>query len=296
MNLSDSLMKRELGRHPDHDLLGEAGEVHGRDRRGGERLQREVAVRHRVERVGGRTVEAQRLGGRMPVDREGGAGERGGPQRTLVEPRARIGKATTVAGEHLDVGEEVMTEGHGLRRLQVREARHDEIVARLGLARERQLQAGERGIGLVDPVAHVEPEVGRHLVVARAGGVQAAGRLADQLLEAALDVHVHVLERAREHELAGLDLLQHPVEAGPDLAGVVPGDDALGREHGRVRLGGADILGRQRLVEADGGVYLLHDLGGRHGEAATPHLVGGLVGHDAALARGCCCARRMTRC
>ena len=114
--------------------------------------------------------------------------------------------------------------------------------------------------------------------------MQPAGRLADQLLEPALDVHVHVLERARERERAGLDLGQHPVEAGADLAGVVLGDDALSGQHGRVRLGGAHVVGRQSLVEADGGVYLLHDLGRRHREAATPHLVGGLVGHEHGLA------------
>ena len=51
-------------------------------------------------------------------------------------------------------------------------------------------------------------------------------------------------------------------------------------EHGRMRLGCGDVVGCQRLVEADGGVYLLHDLGRRHGEAASPHLVGGFVGHQ----------------
>ena len=94
----------------------------------------------RVERVGGRAVEAERLGRHLPVDREGGAGERGGAQRTLVEPRARIGEPAAVARQHLDVGEEMVAEGHGLGRLQMREARHDEIEVRLRLARERQLQ------------------------------------------------------------------------------------------------------------------------------------------------------------
>ena len=99
------------------------------------------------------------------------------------------------------------------------------------------------------------------------------------LPQPALDVHVHVFERARENERAALDLGQHAVEAGRDLLRVVLGDDALPRQHGGVRLGRADVVGRQRLVEADGGVYLLHDLGRRHGEAASPHLVGWFVGH-----------------
>ena len=55
-------------------------------------------------------------------------------------------------------------------------------------------------------VAHPEPEVGRHLVVARARGMQPAGRRPDQLGEPALHVHVDVLERAIEAELAALHL------------------------------------------------------------------------------------------
>ena len=59
---------------------------------------------------------------------------------------------------------------------------------------------------LVDRVAHPEPEIGRDLVVARARGVQPPGGRPDQLGEPALDIHVDVLERALEGELAGLDL------------------------------------------------------------------------------------------
>ena len=50
-------------------------------------------------------------------------------------------------------------------------------------------------------VAHPQPEIGRHLVVARARGVQPAGRLADQLGEPALHVHVDVFERALNENL-----------------------------------------------------------------------------------------------
>ena len=50
-------------------------------------------------------------------------------------------------------------------------------------------------VGRVDRVAHPELEIGRDLVVARAGGVQPPRRRADQLGEAVLDMHVDVLER-----------------------------------------------------------------------------------------------------
>ena len=71
---------------------------------------------------------------------------------------------------------------------------------------QRTLEAGERAIERVDGVAHPEPEIGRHLVVARTRGVQPPGRLADQFGEPALHVHVDVFQRTLERELAGRDL------------------------------------------------------------------------------------------
>ena len=128
------------------------------------------------------------------------------PSGDSFEPLARVGEAAAVARRHLDISEQMMAEGDRLRRLQMREARHHRAGMRQRLLGERLLQAGERGIDGVDGVAHPQPEIGRHLVVARARRVQAAGRGADQVLEPALDVHVDVFQRALERERAGLDL------------------------------------------------------------------------------------------
>ena len=73
-----------------------------------------------------------------------------------------------------------------------------------------------------DAVAHPQAEIGRHLVVARARGVQAAGGFADDFLEAGLDVHVDVFERGLELEPAGLDLSAHAVQPGLDGGAVLP--------------------------------------------------------------------------
>ncbi len=61
------------------------------------------------------------------IDRERGAGQRRRPERALVEPAAGVGEAAAVAAEHLDVGEQMMAEGHRLGRLQMGEARHHDI-------------------------------------------------------------------------------------------------------------------------------------------------------------------------
>ena len=86
------------------------------------------------------------------------------------------------------------------------EARHHGIGMVERLLGERALIAGERRVDLVDGVAHPEPEIGRHLIVARARRVQPPGRRPDQFGKPALDIHMDVFERPLEVELAGLDL------------------------------------------------------------------------------------------
>jgi hypothetical protein len=124
----------ELGRHPKHDLFGETGQVNGGDRRGRQRLKREVAVGNGIERVGHGTIESQRLSRHMPIDGKRGAGQRRGPERALVEPGTRIGKAAAIPAQHFHIGEQMVTEGHGLRRLQMRKPRHGQLGVGLGQA------------------------------------------------------------------------------------------------------------------------------------------------------------------
>ena len=99
-----------------------------------------------------------------------------------------------------------MAECHRLGALEMREAGHHRVGVGLSLRCERRLQRSEARVDVVDRVAHEEAKVGRHLVVARARGVEPAGRLADDLLQPRLDIHVNVLERARKGELTGGDL------------------------------------------------------------------------------------------
>jgi hypothetical protein len=100
----------------------------------------------------------------------------------------------------------MVAERHRLGALQMRVARHHGIVERGGFLREGPLEAAERKVDLVDGVAHPKPKIGGHLVIAGAGGVQPAGRLADQRLQPCFHVHVDVLERAVEDETALGDL------------------------------------------------------------------------------------------
>jgi hypothetical protein len=171
-----------------------------------QRLQNEIAVGDGIERIRRRPRKAERFGRHRAIDRKGRAGERRGAERAFVEPLARIGEAAAVARRHLDISQQMMAEGHRLRRLQMREARHHgrRVIERLH--GERPLIIRERSVDAVDRIADPQPEVGGDLIVARARGMQPSGSRPDQFVEPALDVHMDVLERALELEFARFDL------------------------------------------------------------------------------------------
>jgi len=72
--------------------------------------------------------------------------------------------------------------------------------------RQRPHHVHELAVEPVDGVAYPEAEIGRHLVVAAAPGMQPPAGVADALGQPGLDVHVDVLERIGEHEPPGGDV------------------------------------------------------------------------------------------
>jgi hypothetical protein len=109
---------------PYHQLFGQARQVRGRDRRIRQEFQGEVPIRYGIQGIGHGLIEAERLGGRPPVDGKRGAGQGGGAQRALVEPCPGIVQPAAVAPEHLHIGQQMMAEGYRLRRLEVGETGH----------------------------------------------------------------------------------------------------------------------------------------------------------------------------
>ena len=75
------LDEAELRRRPEHQLLGQAREVHHRDRGRRQELERRVARGDGVHAVAGGRVEAERPGGLFAVERQRGAGQRAGAER-----------------------------------------------------------------------------------------------------------------------------------------------------------------------------------------------------------------------
>ncbi len=228
----------------------------------------------------------------MPINGEGRSGERRSPERAFVHPPARIGETAPVARQHLDISEQMVAESDRLRRLQMGEAGHHGGGLRQRLFGECALQIRDLPIDLVQRVAHPQAHVGRDLIIARAGGVKPARRLADNLLQPAFDIHVDVFKRAREGKLAGLDLGLDLFQPPGDCCDILTRENAGFGEHGGMGKRAADILPPELLIEADGSVDLFHDLGGACLEAPAPHPVAHRIHSCSNARRHKACARR----
>ena len=166
----------------------------------------------------------------------------------------------------------MMRQQHRLRPLQVGVAGDDDRLVLLGDVDQRALEGVDGGEGLDDCLHEEEAQVGRHLVVAGAGGVEAAGGVADLLRQARLDVGVDVFQAVIEDELAPIDLPLDVAQAADDALGVGVGNDAPAAEHAGVRYRRPNVLAvesgvhiQRAGIEVDQGMRLL-------GEAAAPGL------------------------
>ena len=207
-------------------------------------------------------------------------------QRALVHPAAAIGQAPAVARQHLHIGQQVVAQGDGLRGLQVGEAGHRVGGVLGGAVGQGAHQVGDLQVQPVQRVAHPQAEIGGDLVVAAAGGVQALAGLPDALGQAGFDVHVDVFQRPVEREAAGFDLGGDAGQALLDRGLVRRFDQPGAGQHGGVGQAALDVLPPHALVEADGGVDLLHDHAGAGGESSAPLDIGRGVAQIGGLIQG----------
>jgi hypothetical protein len=149
------------------------------------------------------------------------------------------------------VRQQVMRQVDRLRALQVRVSRHRPVEVGLGLVGEHGHQAVDRLDGVQRAGAHEHRQVGRDLVVARAGRVDLAADAADDLGQPAFDRHVDVLVVGVHLEAAGVDLGANGLEAALELGELAGVDDRAAREHPHVRERLLDVVGGEPEVEAD---------------------------------------------
>ncbi len=262
----------EAGIHPQDQLFGKPGQVRHDQRRTGAKLDRKVPIGHRVERVLADAVEAELLCNTFPIDRECRSGKRAGAQRQLIEPLAAIGQSRCVTPEHLVIGHQVMGETHRLCDLQMRETGHQRIDMLVREIKQAALECDHERERLVDGGTQVKPDVGGHLVIARAAGVQPFARVAHQIGQAFLDVKVDIFEIDRPGEFSLPDFIEDARHAAFDVGKVVFGQYTDRMQHACMRERTLNVEFSQPLVEADGRRIAFDQFRDRFVESARPRL------------------------
>ncbi|MDT4854518.1 hypothetical protein FQZ97_888240 [compost metagenome] len=107
----------------------------------------------------------------------------------------------------------MVAEGDRLGGLKMREARHDGCSMFFCTFKEGFNQAFQRYSSLLHFLLDPEAEINRHLIIARAGRVQAPGRGTNKIGKARFDIHMNVFELAREGEFSVLNFLEDGFQA-----------------------------------------------------------------------------------
>ena len=254
---SGGLAERELLARPEHDLAAKSRKVHGADRCRGEVVEREVAIRDRVDASSARhaskpssAATASRSSCQLsPASAPEPSGSSAAPCRRGGEPRRVAVAASRSRRAGGGPGRPAGHAGGACSRASA---------SRRGAPRARASNAisvAQQPDRHPAPLAHVQRQVGGDLVVARAAGVQLAAERTDELGQAPLDRHVDVLVALGERErpppkLAG-DRRRGPRAAASSSSSL---EHAGACERPRVGTGSRDVVRRQAAVEADRGV------------------------------------------
>ena len=172
-----------------------------------------------------------------------------------------------------------MAERHRLGRLQMGKARHDRAGMFFCAPDEGALQTADQTGRMVQCPAGPEAEIRHHLVIPRAGRVQAASRFPDNFLQPRLDIHVDVFKLAPERERAVAQLVQHLVQPGLNRLIVIERDDAHLRKHVCMGPASGDVFLSHPPVNIEGGVDFFHYVGRGRGKPSPPHRLAFATGH-----------------
>ncbi|GAC1690549.1 MAG: hypothetical protein PVS2B1_12900 [Candidatus Dormibacteraceae bacterium] len=131
-----------------------------------DKVEREVAIRDRVDAVCGQPLKAEFAPHSLPLQRKSSPGQRPRPERHRTRRFIGSAKTLSVPQQRLRMREQVVADRHRLGPLQVRVARHHPSRVRAGLGGELVHNTGDRADEVRGGKTAEEPEVQRDLVVA----------------------------------------------------------------------------------------------------------------------------------
>ena len=133
--------------------------------------------------------------------------------------------------------------------LQVGKAGHDGVRFALGQVHQSGLQTGDLAQDGIDGIPQIETDVGGHLIVTGASGVQLLAGNADALGQSCFNIHVHVFQFHRPGELAVANFLANGLQAVDDLGFFFRSKHPYLRQHGGMGDGAIDVLLSHLLVK-----------------------------------------------
>ena len=157
-----------------------------------------ISVGYGIHAVEGRAVEAQFSGSIVPVQRIGGACQGAGAQRTVVHALPAVLQTEQIPAEHLEIGSEMMGQGHRLSLLQMGKAGHEGLRILFHDLQDHSEEIFELAVHQIDLRAGIQPHIQGHLVVAAPPGMEFFAGISDPVdqigFHEAVDVLVFVGE------------------------------------------------------------------------------------------------------
>ena len=219
-----------------------------------QRLGHEVAVGDGVEEFSNRAAKPSSPATQVGVERQRRPGQRAGPERRHVEAPPGGDQPVDVAGQRPAVGQQVVGQQDRLGPLQMGVAGQVGVPGLPARFEEHLLEVDDPAGPPEQRPLGEQPQVGGHLVVAAAAGVQPAADVAGDLGDPPLDGGVDVLVARLEHEGALGELLLDPVERGQQDPGCRPRRAAPALQTQDMGPAASHVVGGQPPVEgqADG--------------------------------------------
>src|SRR5262249_46831427 len=111
--------KAKFTARPQHQLFGEAAQMHAQDGTSGEEFDEKITIRYRVEAVLTDARKAQEFGDMVSVNGQGSTSQGSCTKRQHVDALTALLQPFLVTAAHVIISEQVMGEKHGLRALEM---------------------------------------------------------------------------------------------------------------------------------------------------------------------------------
>ncbi len=121
-------------------------------------------------------VESEAVRHQSPIQRQRRPRHRARSQRANVQPLPAVRQPIRIAQKHFDIRQQPMSHQHRFRPLQMRVRRHGSIRSLFRAIHQHAAQFGKFLPQLIDRRPHVQPQVGRNLLIAAAAAVQLVSR------------------------------------------------------------------------------------------------------------------------